>query len=224
MKRLIPRRILNESLLRMPWLYRLPFIRWETSLHAQGIEDLLEQLLRVRDVPGDIIECGTSRAGATVLMASAVRRLGVQKTIFACDSFEGFDRAEFAEERRRGTAHAPDDAFTSTSLDYVSRKLRTLGVEDHVKPVKGYFQDTLPGLPGPWCFSLIDCDLERSLLYCAETVWRRLTPGGHLVFDDYACDDFAGARRGVDRFVAAHAPEIAEHGLLRRLYLVRKRA
>jgi len=101
-------------------------------------------------------------------------------------------------------------------------KLHRLGVEDLVVPVPGYFKDTLPRVEAAFCFSLIDCDLMESLLFCAEGVWPRLARGGRIVFDDYVSIDYAGARRGVDAFVEKHRADIAGHGLLRRLYHVIK--
>lgn len=219
-KRMMPSRWLNGLLLALPVLYRLPFVRFETSLTAGGIRDLHDILERAAALPGDVIECGSSRCGSTVLIADDLRRRGVRKTIFACDSFEGFDRAEILAEKAAGLANAPDDAFTSTSLEYVTRKIDRLGHAGTIRPVKGYFESTLPAMGGPFALAFIDCDLRKSATFCAETLWPRLVPGGALVFDDYAEEDFRGARLAVDEFVAAHAGEIAEHGLGRRLYRV----
>ena len=224
-KRLIPAAILNECLLRLPFLYRTPLVRYETNLDEdRGVEDLTSELELALDLEGEILECGSSRCGASAIMGELLNRRSRPKAVYACDSFQGFDRAELESERRRGLTDATDHDFTSTSLDYVKRKLRALRLEDVVHPVQGYFQDTLSGLDRQWGFVLIDCDLESSMSFCAETAWPRLTPGGRMVFDDYTRERFAGARRAVDAFVARHAAEIADHELLHRLYRVRKRA
>ena len=224
LKHAIPPAWLNATLLAFPFLYATPLVRWETNLVEDGgVEDLLDQLERAMPLEGDVLECGSSRCGGSVLMARALRARGRAKTIFACDSFAGFDRAELADERRTGRTDATDRDFTSTSLAYVRRKLAVLGMDGIVQPVPGYFQDTLPGLDRRWCFSLIDCDLEKSMTYCAEYAWPRTVPGGRIVFDDYTRERFAGARVAVDAFVERHREEIAEHGLLRRLYFVTRR-
>lgn len=41
--------------------------------------------------------------------------------------------------------------------------------------IKGYFQDTLPNIVGPFCLVFIDCDLRDSLVYAAETLWPLLS-------------------------------------------------
>jgi hypothetical protein len=223
-KHAIPPSWLNASFLRFPFLYSTPLLKYETNLvEDHGIEDLLTQLRNVISLHGDIIECGSSRCGASILMALELRKAGVSKVIWACDSFEGFDLEELRAERHRGLTTVNEDAFTSTSYKYVCRKLRALRVDDIVKPVRGFFLDTLPGLNVSTCFALVDCDLMRSLMYCGEQIWPRLVPGGRILFDDYSCPDFAGARQGIDEFVRCHSREIGEHGLLNRLYYVVKR-
>jgi predicted O-methyltransferase YrrM len=222
-KRRIPPQVLNQTLLRFPALYRLRLVNFESNLDAAAVEVLLDELGQTFDLPGDIVECGVSRGGASVLMARCLQRAGVAKRIYACDSFQGFDRAELARERSAGLATSPEDAFTSTSLAYVQAKLRALGVGDVVVPVPGYFQDTLGELDVKPAFAFVDCDLRDSLVYCAETLWPRLPPGGRMVFDDYLADGWSGARLGIDAFVAEHQDEIASHGLRGSLYCVEKR-
>jgi hypothetical protein len=146
------------------------------------------------------------------------------KVVFACDSYVGFDQAELERERAEGLTAigVPARAFTSTSIEYVQRKIAALGLDRSVIPIKGYFQDTLPGLIGPFSLALIDCDLRDSLLFAARTIWTKLSPGGRIVFDDYANSAAKGARSGVDLFIGEHRGEIADHGFLDRLYYVAK--
>jgi hypothetical protein len=146
----------------------------------------------------------------------------MRKVVYACDSFEGFDQAELAREHAEGLTAVGSEAFKSTSYGYVLRKIAALGLQADVIPVRGYFQDTLPGLPGPFSLALIDCDLRDSMLFAAGNTWPKLSTGGRLLFDDYTNSDSKGAKAGVDLFVERHAPEIADHGLLDRLYFVVK--
>ena len=106
--------------------------------------------------------------------------------------------------------------------DNVQKKIAALGFQHTVFPVKGYFQDTLPHMSGPFCLALIDCDFRDSLLYAAEIIWPNLLSQGCIVFDDYCESAFKGAKQGVDIFVEKHRSEISEHRLLNRLYYVRK--
>jgi len=223
LKHAIPPGLLNAVLLRFPFLYQTRLVFYETTLlTAGGIDELLSQLVTVLNVEGEIIECGSSRCGASIIMAKYLQTQGVNKKILACDSFEGFDRAELKQEQKARLTTATNKSFTSTSYQYVQKKIAALGFQNAVIPVKGYFRDTLPNLSGPFCLGLIDCDLRESLVYAAEAIWPKLSTGGCLLFDDYHSPEFKGAKQGVDIFVKKHLAEISEPGLLNRLYYVRK--
>ncbi|MEE9465013.1 MAG: TylF/MycF/NovP-related O-methyltransferase, partial [Candidatus Neomarinimicrobiota bacterium] len=186
LKKMIPTPVLNRVLLSFPFLYRTRLVAYESNLiPLDGVEELRKHLGAVAHLDGAIIECGCSRCGGTVLMANYLKENGIQKTIYAYDSFEGFDLTELQREREAGWTTSPDTAFTSTSYEYVLEKIRKLGVDDTIKVVKGYFQDTLPQLEATICFALIDTDLKDSLVFCAETIWPHLVNGGLIIFDDY---------------------------------------
>ncbi len=217
------RRLKRELLLCFPSLYATEMVRYEQSLTCdEEVQTLLSKLDTTLDVPGDIIECGCFLCGTTILMARHLQERGCNKRIYACDTFRGFDPAEFARERRQGNASGEGD-FIENDLRYVQRKLERLGVADEITLVKGLFQDTLASLPGPFAFAFIDADLHDSLLYAARTVWPRLSPGGFCIFDDYANDAFRGATKAIDSFIAEQKPTIHNHGpLLHKMYFASK--
>lgn len=222
-KRLIPSQLLNATLLRFPRLYATRFVSYESNFQDPRIrEELLRLLERTLNVPGDVIECGSSRCGTTVIMALYLQAKGSPKRILACDSFQGFDREELQRERNAGLTATPEDAFTSTSYSYVIKKLAVLRLSDRIRPIKGYFQETIPGLAGPFSFALIDCDLKESMLFAAEALWPRLSPGALMLFDDYGEAEFLGAKVGVDEFVSRREREIESHGLLDHFYFAQK--
>jgi hypothetical protein len=215
---------MNGILLQFPFLYRLGPICYETDLAVNnGIAELLGQLEMTDEIEGNIIECGSSLCGSSIIMANYLRSKGLRKLIYACDSFSGFDLDELAKEREGGLTKATDNAFTLTSYEYVRKKVSRLGVADIVIPVRGLFRDTLPQIQSKYSFAFIDCDLKESTLYCAQTVWANLMPNGRIVFDDYTCKEFEGARLGVNNFLKKCEQGIFEHGLLNRLYYVRKK-
>ena len=225
LKRLLPPRAYNRLMLTLPALYKLPIVSYETNMAGDGgVEDLYELVQGASGRPGEIIECGSSRCGTSILIARQLRRLGVRKTVYALDSFEGFSKQELERERQLGLAHPPTDAFTSTSFEYVVEKLRKLGYEDSVVPVKGFFEDTLPAIArqSEFAFALVDCDLQESMRFCADTLWPRISPGGVLAFDDYNSTEFRGAKLAIDSFVNAAPPDLDSHGMLNRLYYLKK--
>ena len=224
-RRLIPASLYNRMMLRFPALYRLPVVNFESNMNWEGMGDLRKLLDDVAQLPGDIIECGSSRCGTSVLIARHLSSLRIPKKLYALDSFQGFAVEELERERSLGLVDSPDDAFTSTNFEYVVAKLRQLGYEDSIIPVRGYFENTLPSVAHESEFALafIDCDLRDSMTYCADTLWPNLVPGGVMAFDDYNAVDFRGAKLAVDAFVSAQLPDIESHGMIQRLYYVKKR-
>jgi hypothetical protein len=222
-KRLIPPALINNILLRIPVLYRTALVNYETNMGPAELKDLHEILPEVVKVPGDLIECGASRCGSAAITARWLHKHGLNRCILACDSFEGFKPAEFESQKERGLTRAASNAFTSTSYEYVLRKLKVLGLDRTIIPVKGYFEDTLDGISGPFCYALIDCDLEESMEYCACALFPKLSPGGWMVFDDYFSQEYRGARHAVDRFVRNHRSQIEFDGPRRSFYVVRKK-
>lgn len=222
LKRLVPRQTLDWALVAFPPLQRTRLVNYETLLDPDRVRILTAHLEQASLAEGDVIECGTARGGSAVIMARTLRAVGRPRTILACDSFGGFDLVELSGEREAGLTAAPDDAFTKTSLEYVTRKFETCGVSDLVRPVAGYFEDTLPGITGPLCFAFIDCDLRQSVAYCARQLWPQITPGGQMLFDDYHDDALRGAKLGVEDFLAEHGDAFAAQGEDGRMYWVQK--
>ncbi len=178
-KKIIPRNLREFVLLTIPSLYKLKLIDYETVLRVGGgIEDLLEQLGRVLKIEGDIVECGSARCGTSIIMANFLRQEKCSKVIYAHDSFSGFDFNELSIEKEKGLTEVEEATFKDIAYEYVKKKIKRLGFEHVIKPVKGYFKDTLPFLTSKLSFALIDCDLEKSISYCAESVWRKMNSGG----------------------------------------------
>jgi predicted O-methyltransferase YrrM len=159
-------------------------------------------------------------------MAHHLRRSNVRKTIYACDTFNGFSSEELQREMDLGRADVSPTAFGAPGqYEYVKQKLACLGLDDQVVPLKGLFQHTFPRWLDTWgkpSFVFVDCDLEQSMLFCARALWPLLVPGGIMAFDDYTSEQFKGARIAVDKFVSEAPVGLASHRLMKRLYFLQK--
>jgi hypothetical protein len=223
--RIIPQSILNCVLLKFPFLYRTSFVNYESySIEGGGVDDLLQQLKMVSTLTGNIVECGSARCGSSILIAKFLHSNGIQKKIFSLDLFgNGLDASELSEERKGGLTRVSDKAFTYNSYEYVLKKIKKLGFGNTVFPIKGFFSETLPLINSKFCLSFIDCDLSKSIEYCAEKIWPETVSQGIMLFDDYGSQDYKGVKPTVDAFVKRYKDQIEQHGLLNRLYYVRKK-
>lgn len=165
-----------------------PQVRDHTDTDRFRAESLVSALWGVRDVPGDLVECGSYRGGLAFLLAFAVREWRLPKRIHVYDSFEGLP-ALAAEDR----AGSPDTFFYrgQFNIDDLPGRIRAF-LADHdldgiVELHRGWFDQTLPRIAGrqQFCFAHIDCDLYESARTCFTHLMAHLAPGAAVVVDDY---------------------------------------
>ncbi len=143
----------------------------------------------VRDgVPGDLIEAGSWRGGASLMMRATLDTLiGPPRDVWVADSFQGFPAAD--AEQRDGYDLSADLAgcdFLAIPLDEVKQTFARFGFDQGVSFVPGFFQDTLPGLAGrQWSIVRLDGDTYDSIKVALGSLYPGLSAGGYLIVDDY---------------------------------------
>jgi len=158
------------------------------------------------DVPGDLIETGSWRGGASMLMRATLDSLGAtDRTLWVCDSFQGFPERETTEQYDLSADLAACD-FLSIPLEEVRSSFARLGLADGVEFVPGFFDQTLPGLAGrQWSVIRLDGDTHDATRLALDVLYPGLAPGGYLVVDDYR--QLEECSRAVDEFRLAHGIE-----------------
>ena len=151
-------------------------------------------------VAGDLIEAGSWRGGASMLMRATLDTLGDDRTVCVADSFQGFPELEEGDEHgARLTAFE----FLAVPEDEVRESFARLGLDHGVEFVAGFFEETLGALAGrQWAIVRLDADSYDATRYALECLYPGLAVGGYLVIDDYG--SFDGCRRAVDEFREAH--------------------
>jgi tetratricopeptide (TPR) repeat protein len=172
------------------------FQRLPGSLLPPGYFDSLLPLLRASiGLPGDLIECGVYKGGATVEFARVIE--GTGKVIHACDTYAGMpDPTEHDNYHRKGD-------FADTSLVSCTTRWEVEGVRDRIVPHKGLFQDTLPSMgDNRYCFAFLDSDFYVSQMQAIEHVYPRMAKGGWVIVDDYGWKHCDGCKVALDEFLA----------------------
>lgn len=151
-------------------------------------------------VPGDIIETGVWRGGATIFMRAVLKAHGdAARTVWVADSFRGLpppNAREYPED-------ANDRHHVVTGLrvgvEAVKENFRKYGLlDDRVRFLEGWFKDTLPAAPiDRLAVMRLDGDMYESTMQALEALYPKLSDGGFCIIDDYALH---GARRAVDEF------------------------
>lgn len=141
-------------------------------------------------VPGDLMECGVWRGGASIFMRAALEALGDrERRVWVADSFQGIpppDPDVFPEDE---SAHVLAGQ-AAASLEEVRANFARYGLlDDRVTFVEGFFRDTLPGVPVEQLAVLrLDGDLYESTFVALEALYDRVAPGGFVIVDDFALD------------------------------------
>lgn len=168
--------------------------------------DNLEYCVRTiigEDVPGDLIETGVWRGGASIFMRAALEALGdSSRSVWVADSFKGLpppDPAYPADEHDRHHTRSE----LAISAEEVQDNFRRYGMLDHrVRFLKGWFKDTLPSAPIER-LSLIrlDGDMYGSTVEALAALYPKLSDRGFVLVDDYG---LKGARAAVTDFRRDH--------------------
>jgi O-methyltransferase len=151
-------------------------------------------------IPGDLIEAGVWRGGASILARATLDSLGAtNRTVWLADSFEGLpppDAEGFPEDRGMDL-HTID--FLAVSQADVRANFARLGLDHGVRFVEGFFNETLPALRGRrWALIRLDADMYESTWQTLEALYPGLAQGGYVIFDDYG--DIEEGRRAMDDF------------------------
>jgi hypothetical protein len=159
----------------------------------------------VRDgVEGDLIEAGTWRGGASILMRATLDSLGAdERTLWVADSFQGFPPVERDGEGYDLRVDLAGVDFLAAPLEEVNESFARFGLDHGVEFVPGFFEDTLPGLSdGTWSVVRLDGDTYEATRFSLQMLYPGLSAGGYLIVDDYLQID--PCREAVDDFRREH--------------------
>jgi O-methyltransferase len=173
----------------------------------ENLEDAIATVIR-DDVPGDLIETGTWRGGAAIFMRAVLVAYGDEtRTVWVADSLAGLPEPNpNLYPLDHGDRHHTIREL-AVSLEEVRGNFARYGLlDEQVKFLPGWFQDTLPHAPIDRIALLrLDGDMYESTIVALDALYPKLSPGGFVVVDDYALER---CRAAVDDFRRLH--EIAE--------------
>jgi Macrocin-O-methyltransferase (TylF) len=172
-----------------------------------NLQFCIDEVLK-NGVPGDLIETGVWRGGATVFMRAMLRARGViDRTVWVADSFEGLPEPDgemfpIEAETHRGSLMTKVYDHFAVDLEAVKSNFRAYGLLDkQVRFLQGWFKDTLPTAP---ILSLaimrLDGDYYESTTDALTNLYDKLSVGGYAIIDDYAEDAWTHCRQAVDDF------------------------
>jgi O-methyltransferase len=157
------------------------------------------------DVPGDLMETGVWRGGASILMRATLEAYGDRgRRVWLADSFEGLPPPDPTNFPADAGLDLHRKRFLAVPLDEVKRNFARYGLlDDRVRFLPGWFRDTLRSAPVTRLSILrMDGDLYESTWQALESLYPRLSLGGFAVVDDYGSVE--ACRRAVDEYRSRH--------------------
>jgi hypothetical protein len=160
-------------------------------------------------VPGDVLEAGVWRGGASILARAVLESRGVTgRRVIVADSFAGLPppSAQFPADDGADFHTHPELAVT---LEQVRANFRRFGLlDDQVVFLQGWFRDTMPRVEADALAVLrLDGDMYESTIDPLRYLYDRVSPGGWVIVDDYYLIN--GCQRAVHDFLDARGLDVA---------------
>lgn len=179
-----------------------------------NIERCLETVV-AENIPGDFIETGVWRGGASMYAAAVLDVLGdTKRRVWLADSYQGLPEGDGVRYPADANDLHHKVRYMACPLIEVEENFDRFGIStDRVTFLEGWFRDTLPTLADEWWSVVrLDGDMYESSILGFECLYPRLSPGGFCIVDDYGVP---GCHRATDDYRAKHginveSPEIGE--------------
>ncbi len=149
----------------------------------QCVEDVL-----ANKIPGDFIETGVWRGGATIFMRAVLKAYGdTQRRVWVADSFEGDPVPNVEKYPVDAPIRLCDMKQFAVSLEEVQANFASYDLlDDQVQFLKGWFSQTLPTAPiHKLAILRLDGNLYESTMDALVNLYPKLSIGGYVIIDDY---------------------------------------
>ena len=167
----------------------------------------------IKEVPGEIIECGVFK-GASYLRFAMFREIfgnPFSKKIIGFDTFSKFPETTFQDDTKARNKFISSAGSDSISKEQLLKILDNKGLNKHVDLIEGDITETVPSYvkANPELkISLLnlDTDIYEPAVTILEHLYPKITKGGILMLDDYGTHP--GETKAVDEYFKNKTIEI----------------
>ena len=167
----------------------------------------------IKEVPGEIIECGVFK-GASYLRFAMFREIfgnPFSKKIIGFDTFSKFPETTFQDDTKARNKFISSAGSDSISKEQLLKILDNKGLNKHVDLIEGDITETVPSYvkANPELkISLLnlDTDIYEPTVTILEHLYPKITKGGILMLDDYGTHP--GETKAVDEYFKNKTVEI----------------
>ncbi len=162
----------------------------DTMIGLVGLNNIQECVVNIlkKDIPGDLIETGVWRGGATIFMRGILKTYNIRdRKVWVADSFAGLPKPSNDRFKEDMIDHLDTYPQLRVSLKEVKINFSKYGLLDNqVKFLVGWFKDTLPKAQIKHLSLLrLDGDMYESTMVALKALYPKLSIGGYVIIDDY---------------------------------------
>ncbi len=182
----------------------------------------------IQDIPGSIVECGVFQGNGLFSFAKFLEIFSPGdrlRKVIGFDTFSGFEELHekdgapseeigpYVQQKFKGGYSSADFKEAFYKFVDVFHKDQFVPHGERITIVEGDISNTIPQYvkenPGLRISMLVlDVDLYEPTLSALEHLYPLVVPGGLIVLDEYAKDDWAGESRAFEEYFGDHAPEL----------------
>jgi O-methyltransferase len=179
----------------------------ETMIGIRRLDNLHQCVVNViaQRVPGDLLEAGVWRGGATIFMRAALKAYGdTERTVWVADSFRGLPEPDPDRYPADEGVDLSRVDYLAVSVEEVKANFERYGLLDNrVRFLAGWFKDTLHKAPiEKLAIVRLDGDLYESTMDALVPLYPKLSVGGYIIIDDYGA--VPACKAAVEDFRAEH--------------------
>jgi O-methyltransferase len=162
----------------------------ETMIGLARLDNIQHCMTNVlsHNIPGDFIETGAWRGGATIFMRAVLKAYNItDRTVWVADSFQGLPKPTARSHKQDREDQLWAFQQLTASLQEVKANFAKYELLDgQVQFLKGWFKDTLPTAPIKQLALLrLDGDMYESTMDALRALYPKLAKGGYVIVDDY---------------------------------------
>lgn len=195
-------------------------------MHSMKMLAHYEVFKQVKDLPGDIVECGVYKGESLLNFARFIETFchgDRTKRVIGFDHFKGLanrQEVDGLDERVGNTAEGwnssgfRDTLFSLVDLfnedSFVPKRARLHLVDGDVLETAPQYAEDNPGLR----ISLLhlDMDLYEPTLAALKAFWPRIVTGGIVLLDEYGIREWPGETKALEDFFDGKPPVIQKFG------------
>jgi O-methyltransferase len=164
---------------------------FETSIGFARLDNIRNCVTSVLEdeIPGDLIEAGVQRGGASVFTRAVLAAHGGEdRGMWLADTFTGLPVPNPEKYPADAGYNLTGDDPNAIGVEGVKSNFRRYGLlDERVQFLVGLFKDTLPEAPIERLSVVrLDGDLYESTMDAITALYPKLSVGGYLIVDDYS--------------------------------------